>query len=52
MEEYVMLKADGLDEAIIGVGSTIFGIILIQSSILLYAMVKLMRNKKLRKNYS
>ena len=41
-----------LSSAIIGVGSTIFGIILIQSSILLYAMVKLMRNKKLRKNYS
>jgi len=36
-----------LSSAIIGVGSTIFGIILIQSSILLYAMVKLMRNKKL-----
>jgi len=41
-----------LSSTIIGVGSTIFGIILIQSSILLYAMVKLMRNKKLRKNYS
>jgi len=41
-----------LSSAIIGVGSIIFGIILIQSSILLYAMVKLMRNKKLRKNYS
>ena len=41
-----------LSSAIIGVGSTIFGIILIQSSILLYAMVKLMRNKKLKKNYS
>ena len=41
-----------LSSAIIGVGSTIFGIILIQSSILLYAMVKLMRDKKLRKNQS
>jgi len=41
-----------LSSAIIGVGSTIFGIILIQSSILLYAMVKLMRNKKLKNNYS
>jgi len=41
-----------LSSAIIGVGSTIFGIILIQSSILLYAMVKLMRKKKLKKNYS
>ena len=40
-----------LSSAIIGVGSTIFGIILIQSSILLYAMVKLMRNKKLKKSY-
>ncbi len=39
-----------LSSAIIGVGSTIFGIILIQSSILLYAMVKLMRNKKFKKN--
>ena len=41
-----------LSSAIIGVGSTIFGIILIQSSILLYAMVKLMRNKKLKKSSS
>ena len=41
-----------LSSTIIGVGSTIFGIILIQSSILLYAMVKLMRKKKLKKNYS
>ena len=41
-----------LSSAIIGVGSTIFGIILIQSSILLYAMVKLMRNKKLKIFYS
>ncbi len=41
-----------LSSTIIGVGSTIFGIILIQSSILLYAIVKLIRNKKLRKNYS
>ena len=41
-----------LSSAIIGVGSTIFGIILIQSSILLYAMVKLMKTKKLKKNYS
>ena len=40
-----------LSSAIIGVGSTIFGIILIQSSILLYAMVKLMRNKKFKTNY-
>ena len=40
-----------LSSAIIGVGSTIFGIILIQSSILLYAMVKLMRNKKLKKSH-
>ena len=39
-----------LSSAIIGVGSTIFGIILIQSSILLFAMVKLMRNKKFKKN--
>ena len=35
--------------ALIGISSTIFGIILIQSTILLYAMVKLMRNKKLKK---
>jgi len=41
-----------LSSAIIGVGSTIFGIILIQSSILLYAMVKLMRNKKFKKSNS
>ena len=41
-----------LSSAIIGVGSTIFGIILIQSSILLYAMVKLMRNKKLKIFYT
>jgi len=39
-----------LSSAIIGIGSVIFGIVLIQSSILLYAMVKLIRNKKLRKN--
>jgi glycosyltransferase involved in cell wall biosynthesis len=39
-----------LSSAIIGVGSTIFGIILIQSSILLFAMVKLMRNTKFKKN--
>lgn len=39
-----------LSSAIIGVGSVIFGIVLIQSSILLYAMVKLIRNKKLKKN--
>jgi hypothetical protein len=36
-----------LSSAIIGIGSVIFGIVLIQSSILLYAMVKLIRNKKL-----
>lgn len=41
-----------LSSAIVGVGSTIFGIILIQSSILLYAMVKLMRNKKFKKSNS
>jgi hypothetical protein len=41
-----------LSSAIIGVGSTIFGIILIQSSVLLYAMVKLMRNKKFKKSNS
>jgi len=41
-----------LSSATIGVGSTIFGIILIQSSILLYAMVKLMRNKKFKKSNS
>ena len=41
-----------LSSTIIGIGSTIFGIILIQSSILLYAMVKLMKTKKLKKNYS
>ena len=39
-----------LSSAIIGIGSVIFGIVLIQSSILLYAMVKLIRNKKLKKN--
>ena len=39
-----------LSSAIIGVGSVIFGIVLIQSSILLYAMVKLIRNKKFKKN--
>ena len=38
-----------LSSAIIGVGSVIFGIILIQSSILLYAMVNLIRKKKFRK---
>ena len=36
-----------LSSAMIGIGSVIFGIVLIQSSILLYAMVKLIRNKKL-----
>ena len=36
-----------LSSAIMGIGSVIFGIVLIQSSILLYAMVKLIRNKKL-----
>ena len=41
-----------LSSAIIGVGSTIFGIVLIQSSVLLYAMVKLMRNKKFKKSNS
>ena len=40
-----------LSSAIIGVGATLFGIILIQASILLYVMVKLMRNKKLKKSY-
>jgi glycosyltransferase involved in cell wall biosynthesis len=40
-----------LSSAIIGVGSVIFGIVLIQSSILLYAMVNLIRNKKSRKNF-
>ena len=38
-----------LSYAIIGISSTIFGIILLQSSILLYVTVKLMRNKKLKK---
>ncbi len=36
-----------LSSAMIGIGSVIFGIVLIQSSILLYVMVKLIRNKKL-----
>ncbi len=39
-----------LSSAIIGVGSVIFGIVLIQSAILLYAMVNLIRNKNLKKN--
>jgi glycosyltransferase involved in cell wall biosynthesis len=39
-----------LSSAIIGIGSVIFGIVLMQSSILLYAMVKLIRNKKFKKN--
>lgn len=39
-----------LSSAIIGVGSVVFGIVLIQSSILLYAMVNLIRNKNLKKN--
>ena len=39
-----------LSSAIIGVGSVIFGIVLIQSAILLYAMVNLIRNKNLQKN--
>ena len=38
-----------LSSAIIGVGSVIFGIILIQSSILLYVMVNLIRKKKFKK---
>ncbi len=38
-----------LSSAIIGVGSVIFGIVLIQSSILLYAMVNLIRKKKFKK---
>ena len=39
-----------LSSAIIGGGSVIFGIVLIQSAILLYAMVNLIRNKNLQKN--
>ncbi len=38
-----------LSSAIMGVGSVIFGIVLIQSSILLYAMVNLIRKKKFKK---
>ena len=38
-----------LSSAIIGVGSVIFGIVLIQSSILLYAMVNLIRKRELKK---
>ena len=38
-----------LSSAIIGVGSVIFGIVLIQSSIILYAMVNLIRMKKFKK---
>ncbi len=38
-----------LSSAILGVGSVIFGIVLIQSSILLYAMVNLIRKKKFKK---
>ena len=38
-----------LSSAIMGVGSLIFGIVLIQSSIILYAMVNLIRMKKFKK---
>ena len=38
-----------LSSAIIGIGSVIFGIVLIQSSIILYAMVNLIRMKKFKK---
>ena len=38
-----------LSSAIMGVGSVIFGIVLIQSSILLYVMVNLIRKKKFKK---
>ncbi len=41
-----------LSSAIIGVGSTLFGIILLMSAILLYAIVTLIRNKNIRKNIS
>jgi glycosyltransferase involved in cell wall biosynthesis len=41
-----------LSSAIIGVGSVIFGIVMIQSSILLYAMVNLIRNKNMKKTFS
>ncbi len=41
-----------LSSAIIGVGSTLFGIILLMSAILLYSIVTLIRNKNIRKNIS
>ncbi len=40
-----------LSSAIIGVGGITFGIVMIQSSILLYVMVNLIRNKNLRKKF-
>ncbi|MGY5151508.1 MAG: glycosyltransferase family 2 protein [Candidatus Nitrosopumilus sp. bin_6a] len=40
-----------LSSAIIGVGSVTFGIVLIQSAILLYAMVNLIRKKILKNNF-